>query len=107
MGLLAPAVEEDRRLRAALDALGPSPHRPQVEEEAEAVVHAHPGIAVYAVATLTHASHNELYVVLHRLERQGRVVKQGQGWYPPGWLEAQDQATRALWRRPGPRLRGS
>lgn len=46
--------------------------------------------------------HNDLYVLLPRLEHEGRLTHQGHGWYPPGWLQAsQDTARReALAKRP-------
>jgi hypothetical protein len=93
---LAPAVEEYHRLRAlqgrfdqapglsdAADVSGRRSGRQETRaEQVVSLVSTHPGITIATLAArLGLASPNYLYRVLPRLERQGRLRRDGRGWH--------------------------
>jgi len=107
---LAPLVEEAARLQAALDALDgaakpaasrkPSARKPRAAggtgkrgrpkgtgkraAEALQLVKHQPGITISEIAHTMGIHQNYLYRVLPALQAEGKVRKEGRGWYPAG-----------------------
>jgi hypothetical protein len=50
--------------------------------QALAVIHGQPGIAIPELARRIGMQQNYLYRLLPRLEREGKIAKQGRGWHP-------------------------
>jgi hypothetical protein len=71
---------------AALARKGPSTGRRKGSgkraAQALSLVNAHPGITIPELATKMGIKQNYLYRVMPALEKEGKLSKQGKGWYP-------------------------
>jgi len=109
---LAPLVEEAAQLQAALDALDAAAGRPAARKpsaprkpraakkgtgargrpkgsgkrqaEALKLVKKQPGITIAEIAAAMGIQQDYLYRVLPGLQAEGKVRKEGRGWYPAG-----------------------